>query len=280
VLVEAVPFPRGTVANHPSVLLQVWPEPRLQWGGVATTAVSKAIDTGGTRLVREFTSGEAPARRHGDGVVLVRTADGKAIFVRDTGGAFEPADAFRANPRQDILRFRATKSTPSAARELAITLFGTVRSGNEPVCQVRGLESNQPRKITGPNGTELAVMYSQDGGGRRSARVEISYDPRAVVLAGVNDDLPGARGGGSGAGNQTLQGIRVTDAAGKPYGLGLSSGLSRRDPTDNRSKLVLQLSLYAGKGEIGPPDSVTLWGTYLKSVQVPVVLNDVPLFLK
>src|SRR5205807_1170720 len=73
VLVEAVPFPKSTVPGQPSALLQVWPEPRLQWEANGGTKVSKALDAGGGRLAAEFTpAGGSDVRRTADGMVLVR----------------------------------------------------------------------------------------------------------------------------------------------------------------------------------------------------------------
>jgi hypothetical protein len=59
--------------------------------------------------------------------------------------------------------------------------------------------------------------------------------------------------------------------------LGLSSGLTRRDPSGKRLTFILQLGLDGGKGEIGMPDTATVWGSYLKPAEVTVVLKNVPL---
>ena len=46
VLVEAMPFPKNTsVGDSPAVLLQAWPEPRLQWQATNTVRITKAIDS-------------------------------------------------------------------------------------------------------------------------------------------------------------------------------------------------------------------------------------------
>jgi hypothetical protein len=276
VLVEAVPFPKDTVPGQASALVQVWPEPRLRWEGAVSTKLVKATADGGAKLAWEYAAPESPdVRRTADGLVLVRNPDGTASWVRDTGAAFQLPGGFKPNARQVVVRFKDAGKA-AAAKELAVAVAGTVRTGPEPLCQVRGLEPNKPASASGPGGTKVAVTINPDGAGGFTAGVEVGYDPLEVQMVGVGDDLPDARAGG-GLGNATVHGVRVTDAAGKPYTLGLSTGLTRRDPNGKRTALILQLNLEAGKANLGPPDTLTAWGTYLKPVEIPVTLGDVPL---
>jgi hypothetical protein len=278
VLVEAIPFPKNTVPGQPSALLQAWPEPRLQWEGATGTRVAKATDAAGARLASEFVPPDSPdVRRTSDGMILVRHADGTASFMRDTGGAFQLPGGFKPNTHQAVVRFKSGEMAPTAAKELTVSIYASVRTGIEPICQIRGLEINKPTNATGPHGTTISVTYSSDGGRGFTAKFEIGYDPQSVQLVGVGEDLPGVKVGSAGLGNQTVYGTRITDSAGKPYILGLSSGLTRRDPTSKRTGLILELALDAAKADIGPPDAITLWGTYLKPVEVAVHLKDVPL---
>jgi hypothetical protein len=277
VLVEAVPFPKNTVPGQPSVLLQVWPEPRLRWEGTTNTKLAKATGAGGAKLAWEYVPPDAPdVRRTADGVVMVRNPDGTASFVRDTGGAFQLPGGFKPNARQAVVRFKNAQNVP-AAKELTVSLVATVRTDPEQLCQVRGLALNKTATAGGPGGSELAVTLRPDGGGGFTAGVEVSYDPLDVQPIGVGDDLPDGVAGAAGLGNGTVHGVRFTDAAGKPYVLGLSTGLTRRHPAGRRTALILQLTVDAGKGKLGPPADATLWGSYLKPVDVGVTLEDVPL---
>jgi hypothetical protein len=282
ILVEAVPFPPSAVLDRPAALFQVWPEPRLRWESTTALRVGRATAADGSRLVAESAPPKSPLPGdHGGvvpngrgGVILVRNPDGTARAVAP--GEFEVAGGFRPHARQTLVRFEPGEKPAGAAKELSVAVFGTVRTGVEPVCQIRGLKKNKPETANGPGETTVTVRYGPDGAGGLSASVEVTYDPRAVHPVGVGDDLPDVKPGAAGVGNHTVSGIRVTDADGKPYILGLSTGLTRRDPT-GRSTLILQLVLDPGKGEIGLPDTVTFWGTYLKPVEVPVILADVPL---
>jgi hypothetical protein len=281
VLVEAVPFPKWADASGPAVLIQVWPEPRLQWQSIGTVRLTAAVGPGGERLAPDAAVTTAPKLEPtgADGVFLVRNPDGTVRVVRDAGGlqGIQTAGSFAPNPRQAVLRFKPGEKRPDVAKELSVSVFATVRSGFEPLCTIKGLEANKRMTATGPGGTELAVNYAADSRGRLVAEVLLSYDPQVVQQAGAGDDLPGTVAGGPGTGNSTVYGLRVTDADGKPYTLGLRSGTTIPDRSGRRIGTRAQLELHAGKNGVGPPESLTFWGTYLKPVEVPVVLKDVPL---
>jgi len=280
VLVEAVPFPRNVLplaTQHPSALLQAWPEPRLQWEGTAATKVTRATDTSGAKLVAEFTPiPTGDIRATGTGTILIRNADGSVSVVRDTGSAFELPGGFRPNVRQAVIQFKPSEKSVISAKELGVSMFATVRTGIETLCQVRDLEAGKAVTGSAPSGVDVSVIYSTNASGRLTASVQLAYDMKSIQAASVGDDLPGMRGG-AGFGNHTVHGVRMTDAEGKPYTLGLSSGSNQLDPTNKRVQLKLELELHPDKDGHGPPAVLEFWGTQAKSIEVPVVLKDVPL---
>lgn len=281
VLVEAVPFPKNVLplaTPNPTVLLQAWPEPQLQWEGTAATKVSRATDAAGGKLAAEFAPAPAgDVRAAGAGTILIRNPDGSVSVVRDTGSAFELPGGFKPNVRQAVVRFKVPEKPTPAAKELDVSVFATVRTGVEALCEVRGLEAGKAATGTGPAGTEVSVTYSTDVRGRLVASVRLAYDMKAVRAAAVDDDLPGARGAAAGFGNHTVYGLRVTDAAGKPYTLGLSSGANQIEPDAKRQVFRLEFELHREKEGHGPPAVVSFWGTQARAVEVPLTLTDVPL---
>ncbi|MBA4189646.1 MAG: hypothetical protein C0467_16800 [Planctomycetaceae bacterium] len=281
VLIEAVPFPKNVLplaTAHPSALLQAWPEPRLQWEGTAATKVTRATDASGAKLAAEFTPiPTGDIRATGTGTVLIRNADGSVTVVKDTGSAFELPGGFRPNPRQAVIQFKPIEKSVNTAKELGVSMFATVRTGIEPLCQVRDLESGKAATGSAPSGVDISVTYATDSRGKLVASVHLSYDMKAIHAATVDDTLPGMRGGAAGYGNHTVYGIRVADADGKPYMLGLGSGSNQIDPTNKRILLKLDLELHRDKDGQGPPASIAFWGTHAKSVELPVLLKDVPL---
>jgi hypothetical protein len=173
------------------------------------------------------------------------------------------------------VRFKTDEKPVSTVKQLAIALFGTVRSGIEPLSRATGLEVNQQATGIGVDGVDFSVSYYKNLDGRLSADVTMAYDRGAVEPVGVGDELPGAKGGGPGRANHTVHGVRITDADGKPYTLGMIGGSSR--PDGGRQVMTLSLELHPDKDGHGPPANATFWGSYARPVEVPVVLKDVPL---
>ena len=101
--------------------------------------------------------------------------------------------------------------------------------------------------------------------------MNLDYDRRLVDHAGVGVELPGTKGG-----NWTIQGVRITDADGKPYMLGVVGGSSHSN-ANGRLAMSYSLGLHPDKDGNGPPAIATFWGTYAKPVEIPIVLADVPL---
>jgi hypothetical protein len=281
VLVEAVPFPKWADPPGTAALLQVWPEPRLAWQGIGAAKVTAAAGPEGNALSPEAEVAVAPKleRAGPDGILVIRNPDGTARVVRDAGGlqGMQTSGGFTPNPRQAVVRFRPGEQPPAVAKELAVSVFATVRSGVEPLCRVKGLEAGKSSRATGAGGSELSVSCAAGANGRLVATVHMSYDLAAVHQAGVGDDLPGTVAGATGTGNATVYGLRVTDADGKPYTLGLQSGATTSDRGGKRIGTRAQLELRAPKDGLGPPDTLTFWGSYSKAVEIPVVLKDVPL---
>jgi hypothetical protein len=206
---------------------------------------------------------------------MVRNADGTARFVEELGPA--ASGGYTPNSRQAFVRFKGDGKPPVAAKELDVSLFATVRSEIEPLSVARGLEPNASATGTGVAGVDMTVRYGKNADGKLVADVTLTFDRNSVQSAGVGAELPGVKGGGPGGGNRAVYGVRVTDADGKPFTLGLANGSGHSDRVSGREVMVLSLELHPDKAGQGAPATVTFWGTYAKPVEVPVVLKDVPL---
>lgn len=272
VLVEAVDFPKGSEPSEPSVLLQAWPEPRLQWQMTSSVKVTTATDFVGKKLTIEpgvvARQQVVPSSR--EELVILRNADGSATLMR--GGGLQVAGPFAPNVRQAVVRFKADEKSPDVVKELGVSLFAAARSGFEPLTQASGLELNRPSTGVGVPGIELTAVYNKAENGRLTATVTLSYDPLTVNPAGMGDELQGAKDG-AGPGNQTVYGLRVTDANGRPFALGLATGRHGFEAGNARVAIQATLELHANK--LGPPTAVTFWGSYARQIEVPVTLKDV-----
>jgi hypothetical protein len=271
-----MPFPRGAEPPEPSVLLQAWPEPRLPWQAANSVKVSTATDATGMKLVSEPGLVAAPKVEptSREGVIMVRNPDGSASFVRDAPGFQLPA-AFKPNVRQAVVRFKPGEKPASAVKELQVTLLATVRSAVEPLSQANGMEANKVVTGTGVPVVEMTANYRKGENGRWFVSVNLTHDS-TVQAATLSDELIGVKGGAM-PGNQTVFGVRVTDADGRPFTLGLSGMHSGFEAFGKRTILQPTLELHPDKAGQGPPTTVTFWGSYAKPVEVPVTLKDVPL---
>jgi hypothetical protein len=280
VLVEAMPFPKNTsVGDSPAILLQAWPEPRLQWQATNTVRISKAIDNTGGRLLAEFRPPSSAATTSGgkEGVVLIRNADGSVTVVRDIGPGFQPAGLFAPNTHQAVISIKRGETVPEKIKELNCTLFAAIRTGNEPISTAAGLLPNQIHTGVGGSDVEMTATYETDAGGKLVATVTLEYDSKVVHPVGVADKLSGVKGVANlGPGNHTVYGILVTDKDGKPFDLGLRSGSNQLEAGGKRTVMTMTLELVPDRGGNELPATVTFWGTHERLVEVPINLKDVP----
>lgn len=137
------------------------------------------------------------------------------------------------------------------------------------------LDAKDVVTATGPADSEATVSLRTDAKGKRVVSVKLIYDPLKVNPVRASDELPDVKL--VGGGNQTVHGLRVTDADGKAFDASLANAVNNFDGTGQR-RIVLNLQLELPAVKDGPaPAKVVFWGTYAKSVAVPFALKDVPL---
>lgn len=270
------PPKQGLAGDSPTALLQVWPEPRLQWESVSGVKVAMATDKTGARLITDTSVPEPPPpfQVSGGGVVIIRNPDGTAQVVRGEGSPAGPG--FTPNGRQALVKFKPGEPPIDVVKELGVTVFAKVGVGIEPLSRAAGLVENRAVTGVGVSGVELNATIRKNTDGRQVAHVTVAFDPAACIPATVQDRLTGLNRGKAGH-NYTVHGVRVTDADGKPFTLGLASGSTQFDPVRRWSVMTMQLELHPDRDGQGPPESVTFWGTYHRSVEIAVTLREVPL---
>lgn len=276
VLVEAIPFPKNTTTGEPAaVLIQVWPEPRLAWQAVWNVKVATAADENGKRMRGDYVAPKADSNSKSaearDGVTFIRNPDGTFSIAR--GVSLTPAGLFAPSTRQAVLRVSGVE-TPRVLKNLDLVIYATMRSGVEPLAQVREMKENQAVDATGQDAVLVATWTKEGNPTKHWADVTLKYDGKTVQPATLTDVIPGVKGTVNlGAGNHTVSGLMVTDASGKPFDLGLVGSTEMRDKGVTTVKLTMEL---VPDRNSGPPASVTFWGTHEKQVDVSVRLVDVP----
>lgn len=277
VMVEAFELPKGAESRTvAAVVLQVWPEPKLSWQSNADVKVTHAVDAARRKLVPDLTPTAAlpqVQRVRGDGAIIVRNPDGTIVVVNpNANNPIEVGPNFTPNARQSLIKLKTAAST---ATELNGSVYGLTRSGVEALAAV-ALDGNKSVTARGVPGVELTASLRTDGKGKKFVDAKVLYEPLRVQPARPSDELPGVKLGASGS-NSTALGVRVTDADGKAFDLALPNQSSGFDQTNRQITARLTLEVIEGKDAPKAPATVTLWGTYTRSVEVPFTLKDVPL---
>lgn len=262
VLVEALEVPRGVIVPGSAAVLQLWPEPKIAWQAVANLKVTKAIDADGHKLTPDMT---LPPRFSGSEGLGGSNRDGIA-----------PNGRFNPNVRQALVKFKPGEERPKLARELTGAAYGLVRADVEPLATVT-LDPQKTVTVTGKGDVELTAVIRKDAKGTMFADVTLSFPPLTVEPARTSDELPGVKP--TTTGNRTVIGVRVTDATGAAFELGLVDQTGQSDFDRNGRRIVAKLTLEVVVAKDGPtvPAKVVFWGTTVKQVEVPFSLKDVPL---
>ena len=276
-LIEAFEVPKIAASKTvASVVLQVWPEPKLVWQSAADVKVTKATDAEGRKLVPDFTPAVTRPqvqRLKDGGVVVVRNADGTVTLVNLNATA--PLDVgpnFTPNARQVIVKL---KTGASAASELVGSVYGLVRSPAEPLVVV-SLGAKDAVTATGPVGCEVTAALRVDAKGKQFVDVKLAYDPLRVDPVRTSDELPDVKPAPNG--NQTVHGLRITDSEGRAFDASLAKASNDFDGRGQRRiVLTMQLELPVTKDGPTAPAKLVFWGHYTKSVEVPFALKGVPL---
>src|SRR5262245_8678249 len=276
VLVEVFELPKVAAAGDvAAAVLQVWPEPKIAWNSTSNLKITKSTGPDGVKLIPDFTPPRAmpQVQRVGNGkVIAIRNADGTITLVNpDATNPLPVGPNFTPNVRQTLVRL---KTGEKVASELAGSVFGLVRSAPEPLATVT-LDPEKPVAVTGLAGVELTASTRLDVKGKKLVDVKLVYNPSSVELVRTSDALPGVKATDRGS-NQTMLGVRVTDAKGAAFDLSLPN---QRSDFDHTGRIVVQMSLILIDAKDGPetPAKVVFWGYYMKPVEVPFVLKDVPL---
>jgi hypothetical protein len=271
VCVEAVPVPEAVATADASVaILQVWPEPGLDWQSTAAIRLDRATDAAGqARLVEPAGPPlAAPQVVRGNNVVVVNQVNGGVVLVNPNARVPAPAATaapFTPSTRQFVMKLKPGARPAAALTEFRGTLIGTVRVGPEPLITLSALSPDRSAEGEHPAGADMRATLRKDAGGKWRATVDLNYDTSRVQLADSGGKL-----------GNLINGVRVTDAAGNAY-LTVPTSMSQTvRGGSTRQTLRMECDLHPTRLQGGPPVAVTLWAVFGKSVEVPVSLTNVP----
>jgi hypothetical protein len=200
-----------------------------------------------------------------------------------------------------VANLRPGPKPAATLTEFSGVVMGTFRSGVEPlvVGELAGDPANGLARVeaTGRGRVRLEADFRRVANSNAvQVRLDLTYDPTEVEPSNgrASATRGGFRGGpglqedraiGPASGDMdTVHGVRVTDAAGKPF---LASPVivqqrPVRVPARNRGVvrdigMVMVLRLTPTEDGQGPPKHITFSGTSMKPVEVPFALKGVPL---
>ncbi len=268
VCVEAIQMPAAAgVPEAAAVLLNVWPEPRLNWQENATVRVDRAEDEIGQVL--STIPGGPPAvapqiLQQGNGVVMVKQVNGGVVIVNGNANVPLPvasAESFVPSIRQSVVKLKPGSRASSTLTEFQGSIFGSMRVAPQPIITLRNVKPGASVVGSNPAGAQMSALLSKDVSGKWRATIELSYDGTKVQ--------PGNTIHG-------LHGLKVMDAEGKAFTLSASSIQHTFRNGVTWTTLRLTCTLSPTNNTSGDPAIVTFTASYPKPVEVPFRLNGVP----
>ncbi len=293
ICVEAFPLPdAAAVPTTAAAVLQVWPEPKLNWEATRCVRVDRATDTAGQHLAGLIPPAPATPQPGRSGRVVFQPVPaggaGKVIMNRvdneDEAARLSLFPAFTPNVRQALVMLKPGGKRSPALGNLVGAVWGNVRSEVEPLATGR-FGADRKATASGMGAVELRAELQTLESGQRAVLVDLSYNSVAIVPAHQSVQARGMGGGprtrspmgGPEAGIATVFGITVADAQGRPYDLLPIMIQNQRPAQGGQIEQVLQLQLPPKVAGLEEPRTITFWGTYSKPVEVPFTLTDVPL---
>jgi hypothetical protein len=266
----AVPVaPNG--ADNVWSLLQVWPEPKVAWRETRGVSVRRADDDQAQALRSTPTNNPGQVLTRG-----VRMANGNVMILNEAG--FEPRSpfpTFQPNIRQHTVKFKAAEKPSASLAEFAGSVYGVIRSPLEAIA-VAELEAGKQVQGAAHSGVTLKATLVRADARESLLEVDLSFPQQLVEFARVTDPLPGMTGP-TNFSNNTVNGLRATDADGNPLTLVVQS-ITHRAPFGGQQALGFKMLARPPVGKpTGEPKAVTFWGTYGKTVEVPFTLSGAPL---
>jgi hypothetical protein len=314
VRVEAVPAIESVLAAYQADNLvgglRATPEPRLGLEHVTGVRITRAVGATGQELIANLVN---PFDHH---TVTAETMLRKGLMIQqrivivngvaqqqlvqinapfDESSGFQPAPAL-----QTVFRLKAGDTGVAKLSELSGVLLGTVRTPPEELVAVTDLfPKGAPAAVRGESGATLqAKVTDENVDDTFTVDVTLTYSPNRVSVATPGRDealildklakaaIAGAAAGAPGAAASSRlsfvmqQGLILTDEAGRPFRLTRMPvrGIAARGRGGDLIMYTMQLTATRTSPEQSKnkPAKLAFYGTWLKPVEIPFTLKDVP----
>lgn len=273
-------FPGHRVAlgtGETTLCFDITPAPGCNWQDVVAVRVTKLIDDAG-RVGGGGSAKPDPAPSSGEGVVVMW--NGGAGFAPGLGGRFDPRtgmpvppDSF-PNPRVVPVPLKLATPDAKSVRRLEGHVLGEVQIPNQVLITVGDLAKQVGVPFDGPGGTRLTVTgVSEAKGGGTQVDVALQC-PSPWAASARRGRNPGGLWPEAPRGAGQVPAVKAYDAAGKEMPGSVNGVFSNAG--DDGQMLVQRISLLYRK-ELGAPAKVAVVGPRTVPVEVPFVLENVPL---
>ena len=201
-----------------------------------------------------------------------------------------PWRTFVPTATQTVVRLKAGDEAPTSLKSFDGVIRGAVRSDEEVLATIAGLDHKPTGSVLGAGGVAMGVtVTAQPGSASYFLSVVLRYNPTEVQVSGQPDHevtlINQGRGrvavrqvrGGFGPGRQSgTFGLKLTTDDGMPFTLSLSSSRRTYDRNAGEGTDTITLTAQPSATDLGEPAKLTLTGTRTKTVEVPFQLTDVP----
>jgi hypothetical protein len=238
-----------------AVILQVLPEPKLEWRGVLAVSLDRATDDEGQALARA-------------GVVTSPGAHGVAV----PPGSFRAPPPTRLTPQVVAVRLRKGDKPSRALRELVGTVLAQVQTEPEPLLTVDRVLQSAGRTVKGQWGGFLRLVRvdrADDGSVTLHVQVE---NPPDVVPAVLRAATAAADGPPAPLAGQN--GLHLLDDKGNALPL---VPLHVQAQSNGAAVVWEYTFLHQPRRDQGEPDRLVFAGTRTVTVDIPFTIADVPL---
>ena len=279
--IEAVPVPVADLPQLSSdrvpVILQISPEPRIRWVGTMHTLITECRDQDGRSLPWDFLTADPSSPGYGS-----RGFGGGAGGwagnggFGGNGGGFGSGGGFQATPAAPNRAYVKLLASPEGPSRTLKTLKGVVRGkiwgGSEALLELSAL-SGEYREVRGENRSSMKAKYEAVPGDASALllSVSMSHPSHEVVLG--SDELRKAKA------TRNPYCLSLVDRDGKPMDLWPHPG-NQQDYHDGNTGLRVVFVQYilrpANKGDSGIPAKLIVFGSRIRSAEIPFHLKDVP----
>ncbi len=249
----------------------VAPAPGLHWQDFVDIKITRLIDSAG-RAGGAGTDRTTTPSADLNGMVVFARPGVVAMRFDFNGNPIPPENA--ANPRVVSVPLKLATASARSLKRLEGSVYGEVQVPNQQLVTVKDLKQNLGVPFSGPAELKFTVLELKEParpGELGSLRVQLEYPSPWMAKArrrGWNPGWPDApRSPGQGYTIQTY------DAAGKPFPA-TNTGFSEMN--DNGS-VTIQTIQFNFRKEAGVPDRVAVVGPRTVLVEVPFVMENVPL---